>query len=55
MKHSLACSALAALLLGTTAIGAHAAGPNPDTGLYVGGAIGRSSYSLPSSNRVPVP
>lgn len=55
MKHSLACTTLAALLLGTTAIGAHAAAPNTDTGLYVGGAIGRSSYSLSSSNRVPVP
>jgi OOP family OmpA-OmpF porin len=55
LKHSLACSALAVLLLGTTAIGAHAAAPNADTGPYVGGAIGRSSYSLSSSNRVPVP
>jgi OOP family OmpA-OmpF porin len=55
LKHSLACTTLAVLLLGTTAIGAHAAPPNADTGLYVGGAIGRSSYSLSSSNRVPVP
>jgi opacity protein-like surface antigen len=34
---------------------ASAAGPNQDSGIYVGGAIGRSSYSLSSSNRVPVP
>lgn len=46
--------ALAALWLGTASIGAYAAGPDKDTGLYVGGAIGRSSYSLSSSNRMPV-
>ena len=47
--------ALAALWLGTAAIGAQAAGLDKDAGLYVGGAIGRSSYSLSSSNRAPVP
>lgn len=55
MTHSHALSVFAALLLGTAAVGAHAAGPNADTGIYVGGAIGRSSFSLSSSNRAPVP
>lgn len=55
MKHSQACTLLAALLLGTTAMGAHAAGPEQDTGFYAGGGIGRSSFSVSSSNSVPVP
>ncbi|WP_260319274.1 porin family protein [Variovorax guangxiensis] len=51
-----ACTVLAAaLLLGTVSMTASAAGQNQDSGIYVGGAIGRSSYSLSSSNRVPVP
>ncbi|WP_208509108.1 outer membrane beta-barrel protein [Variovorax paradoxus] len=48
---------LSALLLGAAAsmkAGAAEYGKEP-TRLYVGGAIGRSSYSLPSSSRVPVP
>jgi hypothetical protein len=54
LTHSQACTVFAAILLGTAAIGAHAAGPNKDdTGLYVGGAIGRSSFSLSSSNSAP--
>ena len=44
-----------ALLLGTASMAASAAGPGQDAGIYVGGAVGRSSYSLSSSNRVPVP
>mgnify|MGYP003576044998 FL=1 len=47
--------ALAALWLGTASVGAFAAGLDKDTGLYVGGAIGRSSYSLSSSKNAPVP
>ncbi|RTD97961.1 porin family protein [Variovorax atrisoli] len=51
-----ACTVLAAaLLLGTASMAASAAGPGQDSGIYVGGAVGRSSYSLSSSNRVPVP
>ena len=44
-----------ALLLGTASMTASAAGPSQDGGIYVGGALGRSSYSLSSSNRAPVP
>jgi OOP family OmpA-OmpF porin len=36
-------------------MGAHAADPAQDTRLYVGGAIGRSSFSLSNANSVPVP
>jgi OmpA-OmpF porin, OOP family len=50
-----ACTVLAALLLGTASIGAYAAGPAQDTNFYVGGSVGRSSYSLSSSNTVPTP
>lgn len=55
LKHSQAPSFLAALLLGTAVMGAHAAGPEPDTAFYAGGAAGRSSFSLSSANSVPVP
>ncbi|MDM0006539.1 outer membrane beta-barrel protein [Variovorax sp. J22G73] len=58
MKHSQASTLLAALLLGTFAMGAHAAGPEQESPLspfYAGGAIGRSSFSLSSGNGVPVP
>ncbi len=58
MKHSQASALpilLAALLLGTFAMGVHAAEPEKDTGLYAGGAIGRSSFSLSSSSSAPVP
>lgn len=55
MTKTQACTVLAALFLGTASIGAYAAGPNQDTGLYVGGAIGRSSYSLSGTNSIPVP
>ncbi|WP_185545986.1 porin family protein [Variovorax sp. KBW07] len=56
MTKTQACTVLAAILLGTASIGAYAAGPNKDdTGLYVGGAIGRSSYSLSGSSSIPVP
>ncbi|MGJ7615428.1 MULTISPECIES: porin family protein [unclassified Variovorax] len=57
MKHSTACTLtfFAALLLGTAAVGAHAAGSEQDTGFYAGGAIGRSSFSLSSAGSAPVP
>ena len=47
-------TALAALLLGAASLGAHAAEPGNDTRLYVGAAMGGSSFSLPSSS-APVP
>jgi OOP family OmpA-OmpF porin len=50
-----ACTVLAAILMGAASMGAHAADPAQDTRLYVGGAIGRSSFSLSNSNSVPVP
>lgn len=57
MKHSSACALtfLATLLLGTAAVGAHAAGPEQDNGFYAGGAIGRSSFSLSSSSSASLP
>ncbi len=56
MKKTHACTALAtALLLGAASSAANAAGPRQDSGVYAGGSIGRSSYSLSSSNRAPVP
>lgn len=43
-----ACTAFAALLLlGAVSAGAHAA---DDTRLYIGGAVGRSTYNLPKNN-----
>lgn len=43
-----ACTAFAALiLLGAASMGAHAA---DDTRLYIGGAVGRSTYNLPKNN-----
>ncbi|WP_198082651.1 outer membrane beta-barrel protein [Variovorax sp. E3] len=50
-----ALATVAALLLGTASMGTYAAGPQQDTGFYAGGSVGRSSYSLSSSNSVPTP
>ena len=49
-----ACIAFSALLLGTASMGVHAAAPEQDTPLYIGAAMGGSSFSLPSSH-TPVP
>ena len=54
MKTTQACTLLAALWMGTASAGAHAAPPEQDTRIYIGAGIGRSSFSLPSSN-APVP
>jgi OOP family OmpA-OmpF porin len=41
--------------MGTASLAAHAADPALDTRLYVGGAIGRSSFSLSNAGGTPVP
>lgn len=58
MTKTQACTVLAALVMGTASLAAHAA-PAADTALdtrlYVGGAIGRSSFSLSNAGGAPVP
>lgn len=51
---SQACIAFSALFLATASMGVHAAAPGNDSPLYIGAAMGASSFSLPSSH-TPVP